>query len=274
MSTQNRQMRLLAAPFLVVLAILVVWPLASVVSDSFIAGGALSLANYRTILTDAFYLQSFLTTTIISLASTAAGLVLGFLVAVALRARSGGTRRTVMAFANIGANFAGVPLAMALIFLFGLNGMFTLLLKELGLINDFNVYSLTGLIIAYCYFQVALATLLITPALTAVGRDIEEAAALIGVGKLRFWLKIGLPTVARQLVAISILLFANAMGTFATTFALTGTSINIVTIRISELVSGDIFSDPNLANAIAICLLLALLAPITASQILAGEKRR
>ena len=274
MSTQNRQMRLLAAPFLVVLAILVVWPLASVVSDSFIAGGALSLANYRTILTDAFYLQSFLTTTIISLASTAAGLVLGFLVAVALRARSGGTRRTVMAFANIGANFAGVPLAMALIFLFGLNGMFTLLLKELGLINDFNVYSLTGLIIAYCYFQVALATLLITPALTAVGRDIEEAAALIGVGKLRFWLKIGLPTVARQLVAISILLFANAMGTFATTFALTGTSINVVTIRISELVSGDIFSDPNLANAIAICLLLALLAPITASQILAGEKRR
>lgn len=274
MSTQNRQMRLLTAPFLVVLAILVVWPLASVVSDSFIAGGALSLANYRTILTDAFYLQSFATTTIISLASTAAGLVLGFLVAVALRARSGGTRRTVMAFANIGANFAGVPLAMALIFLFGLNGMFTLLLKELGLIDDFNVYSLTGLIIAYCYFQVALATLLITPALTAVGQDIEEAAALIGVGKLRFWLKIGLPTVARQLVAIAILLFANAMGTFATTFALTGTSINVVTIRISELVSGDIFSDPNLANAIAICLLLALLAPITASQILAGEKRR
>ncbi|MGQ2916620.1 MAG: ABC transporter permease [Rhizobium oryzihabitans] len=274
MSTQNRQMRLLAAPFLVLLAILVVWPLASVVSDSFIAGGALSLANYRTILTDAFYLQSFLTTTIISLASTAAGLVLGFLVAVALRSRSGGTRRTVMAFANIGANFAGEPLAMALIFLFGLNGMFTLLLKELGLIDDFNVYSLTGLIIAYCYFQVALATLLITPALTAVGRDIEEAAALIGVGKLRFWLKIGLPTVARQLVAIAILLFANAMGTFATTFALTGTSINVVTIRISELVSGDIFSDPNLANAIAICLLLALLAPITASQILAGEKRR
>ena len=156
-----------------------------------------------------------------------------------------------MAFANIGANFAGVPLAMALIFLFGLNGMFTLLLKELGLIDDFNVYSFTGLIIAYCYFQVALATLLIMPALAAVGQDIEEAAALIGVGKLRFWLRVGLPTVARQLVAIAILLFANAMGTFATTFALTGTSINVVTIRISELVSGDIFSDPNLANAIA-----------------------
>lgn len=274
MSVQNHKMRLLAAPFLGVIAILVIWPLASVVKDSFFAAGALSLANYRAILTDAFYLQSFATTTVISLISTATGLVFGFLVAVALRARSGAARRTVMAFANIGANFAGVPLAMALIFLFGLNGMFTLLLKELGLIDDFNVYSFTGLIIAYCYFQVALATLLITPALAAVGQDIEEAAALIGVGKLRFWLRVGLPTVARQLVAIAILLFANAMGTFATTFALTGTSINVVTIRISELVSGDIFSDPNLANAIAICLLVVLLVPITASQILAGEKHR
>jgi|GEM_PF-2300374 len=158
MSVQNRKMRLLAAPFLGVIAILVIWPLASVISDSFFAAGALSLANYRTILTDAFYLQSFATTTVISLISTATGLVFGFLVAVALRARSSAARRTVMAFANIGANFAGVPLAMALIFLFGLNGMFTLLLKELGLIDDFNVYSFTGLIIAYCYFQVALAT--------------------------------------------------------------------------------------------------------------------
>lgn len=78
---------------------------------------------------------------------------------------------------------------------------------------------------------------------------------------------------ARQIVAIAILLFANAMGTFATTFALTGTSVNVVTVAISSLVSGDIFSDPNLANAISLLLLIVLLVPIIASQIIAGEKR-
>lgn len=266
-------MRLLALPFLIMLAVLIVWPLTSVVSDSFLAGGARSLDNYRTILTDPYYVQSFVNAVGISVVTTAIGMLLGFLTALCLRHRSGRLRRSAMAFANIGANFAGVPLAMAIIFLFGMNGAFTLILKELGLIEEFNIYSITGLIIAYSYFQVALATLLITPLLDVVGRDLEEAAMLMGSGPLRFWLKIGLPGVAWQLIAVAILLFANAMGTYATTTALTGTSVNVVTIRISELVSGDIFSDPNLANAIAMLLLAVLLVPIAASQIAARETR-
>lgn len=270
----NLSMRLLALPFLVMLAALIVWPLASVVRDSFIAGGTWSLGNYRTILSDGYYRQSFANALGISLVTTTIGMVLGFLVAVCLRGRSEGARRAAMAFANIGANFAGVPLAMAIIFLFGLNGMFTLMLKTSGLFREFNVYSVTGLIIAYSYFQVALATLLITPALNAISRDLEEAAMLMGTGPVRFWLKIGLPGVARQMLAIAILLFANAMGTYATTIALTGTSINLVTIRIDELVSGDIFSDPNLANAIAMLLFAVLLIPIVASQIAAREKQQ
>lgn len=266
-------MRLLALPFLIMLAVLIVWPLASVVHDSFVAGGIRSLDNYRAILSDGYYRQSFANALGISLVTTAIGMALGFLTAVCLRRRSGRLRRAAMAFANIGANFAGVPLAMAIIFLFGLNGAFTLILKGLGLLEEFNVYSVSGLIIAYSYFQVALATLLITPLLDAVGRDLEEAAMLMGSGPVRFWLRIGLPGVAWQLVAIAILLFANAMGTYATTIALTGTNINVVTIRISELVSGDIFSDPNLANAIAMLLLAVLLVPIVVSQVAARERR-
>ncbi|WP_174010660.1 hypothetical protein [Rhizobium rhizogenes] len=81
----------------------------------------------------------------------------------------------------------------------------------------------------------------------------------VGVGTARFWLRVGVPVVGRQMIAITTLLFANAMGTYATTLALTGTSVNVVvTIRISKLVSGDVFSDPNLANAIATALLLVL----------------
>ena len=94
----------------------------------------------------------------------------------------------------------------------------------------------------------------------------------MGTGPVRFWLRIGLPGAAHQLLAIAMLLFANAMGTYATTLALTGTSVNVVTVRIGELVSGDIFSDPHLANAIAILLFVVLLVPIVASQIFAQEK--
>lgn len=273
MNAHSLSMRLLALPFLIMLAVLVVWPLGSVVRDSFLSGTAWSLGNYQSILSDPYYRQSFVISLALSLVTTAIGMLLGFLTAVSLRRRSGRLRRSTMAFANIGANFAGVPLAMSIVFLFGMNGAFTLILKGLGLIGEFNVYSVTGLVIAYSYFQVALATLLITPLLDSVGRDLEEAAMLMGCGPQRFWLRIGIPGVARQLIAIAILLFANAMGTYATTTALTGTSVNVVTIRISELVSGDVFSDPNLANAIAMLLLAVLLVPIVGSQLAARERR-
>ncbi|MFC0216974.1 ABC transporter permease [Pseudochelatococcus lubricantis] len=267
------RMRLLALPLLVVFGVLVVWPLTSIVIDSFDAQGEISLANYRTVLESTYYRQSFVTSLWISVLTTGIGIALGILLAIALRARGGGVRRFALAFGSMGANFAGVPLAMAIIILFGMNGFFTILVGKLGLPGGFNVYSLAGLVIAYCYFQIALATLLLTPAFDAVPAEIEEAAALMGVSSARFWLRVGLPIVARQIVAIAILLFANAMGTFATTYALTGTSVNVVTIAISDLVSGDIFSDPNLANAIALVLLVVLLVPIVASQFLVRERR-
>jgi putative spermidine/putrescine transport system permease protein len=267
-------MKLFAVPFLLMLAGLVVWPLGTVLVDSFSKSGTWSLGNYTEILTSAYYGQSFGNSLLISAVTTAIGMVFGFLIALSLRYRKEGSRRIAMALANIGANLAGVPLAMALIFLLGLNGTLTLILKASGLIGAFNVYSVTGLIIAYCYFQIALAVLLIIPVLDAVETELEEAASLIGVGTTKFWLKVGIPVVGRQMIAVTTLLFANAMGTYATTLALTGTSVNVVTIRISELVSGDVFSDPNLANAIAMALLLVLVVPIIISQLLLKEKQR
>lgn len=264
-------MRFWAAPFLLMLVLLVVWPLSSIVKDSFYAGGVPSMANYWTIATDRYYLQSFGNAILLSTVSTIIGMTMGFLIAVALRQQSNTVATIVRAFANIGANLAGVPLAMALIFLFGLNGMFTLALKGLGLIDGFNVYTVTGLIIAYSYFQIMLAVLMISGALSAVTPDLEEAAKLLGVSRVRFWLRIGIPIVFWQMLAITILLLANAMGTFATVTALTGTSINLVSISIGELVSGDVFSDPNRANALAVLLFVVLLIPIIISQIAAAR---
>lgn len=63
-------------------------------------------------------------------------------------------RDFVMAFSNMTSNFAGVPLAFAFIILLGFNGALTLLLKQAGWIDDFNLYSKTGLIILYTYFQI------------------------------------------------------------------------------------------------------------------------
>ena len=74
-------------------------------------------------------------------------------------------------------NFSGVPLAFAFIIILGINGAVTLLLKSWGLIDGFNLYSGSGLILIYTYFQILLALLLLYPAFDALQDEWPQAAA-------------------------------------------------------------------------------------------------
>ena len=64
-----------------------------------------------------------------------------------------------------------------------------------------------------------------------------------------------------SLVEVGSLLFANAAAAYATPFALSGTSANVLAVRIAALVSGDIFSNPGLSSLLAL-LMFALLAVV------------
>ncbi len=264
----DRRMRLGAVPFMVTIAMALVVPMGFVVYGSFIAADEWSLANYEEIFGNVFYRGAFRTSIGLSALTAAIGLVLGLVVAAHLRRVSGALRRLVLTYSNIAANFVGVPLAFAFIIMFGFNGAFTLILKRYGLVNEINVYSFGGLILVYSYFQVSLAALLLYPALAAITTEIEEAARLMGVSRARFWRRVGLPIIRNPLIAVYCLLFANAMGTYATVYALVGGSANLVTVRIGELVGGDVFSDPNLANALSTLLVVVLLIPVVVGQIL------
>jgi putative spermidine/putrescine transport system permease protein len=193
-------------------------------------------------------------------------------IAASLRRAPEGLRRLILTYSNIAANFVGVPLAFAFIIMFGFNGAFTLILKRYGLVDEINIYSFGGLILVYSYFQVSLAALLIYPGLAGITFDLEEAARLMGVSRLRFWWRVGLPILRNSLIAVFCLLFANAMGTYATVYALVGGSANVVTVRIGELVGGDVFSDPNLANALSIVLVVTLLIPVVLGQVLSRRE--
>ena len=51
-------------------------------------------------------------------------------------------------------------------------------------------------------------------------------------------------------------------------FALVGGNANLVTVRIGELVIGDVFSDPNMADALAMVLVLTLVVPLICEQLI------
>lgn len=91
----------------------------------------------------------------ISLWSSVYGLLIALVGSYSLR-QLGQTRfhDFVMSFTNMTSNFAGVPLAFAFVILLGLNGCLTLLLRKYGLMESFNLYSKSGLIVLYTYFQI------------------------------------------------------------------------------------------------------------------------
>lgn len=254
-SSRGRYLALLwLLPFAVFFIIFQIAPLAWVAINSLQSESGWGLANFSKVFASKFYLQALQRSLEISFWSSLFGIVIATLGAYSLRRVDSKLRDFVSAFANMTSNFSGVPLAFAFIILLGFNGALTLLLKQMGLLGDFSIYSKTGLILVYTYFQIPLGVLLLYPAFDALREDWRESAALLGANHWQFWRHIGLPVLTPALLGTFVILLANALGAYATVYALTTGNFNVLPIRIAGLVAGDISLDPNLASALAMVL--------------------
>jgi len=241
-------------PFAVFFVIFQIAPLAWVAINSVQSEAGWGVANFSKVFSSKFYLQALQRSLEISFWSSLFGIVIATLGAYSLRQVDSRLRDFVSAFANMTSNFAGVPLAFAFIILLGFNGALTLLLKQIGLLEDFSIYSKSGLILVYTYFQIPLGVLLLYPAFDALREDWRESAALLGANHWQYWRHIGLPVLTPALLGTFVILLANALGAYATVYALTTGNFNVLPIRIAGLVAGDISLDPNLASALAMVL--------------------
>lgn len=256
---------LCVVPFFVVFAAFQLAPLVFVAINAFRVGDGWGLAHFQEITASAFYRQAMWRTLEIAIVSSLAGIVIAVLTCYSLTRLGGRWRRLLIAFTNMTSNFAGVPLAFAFIILLGANGALTLALQRIGLFEDFSLYSRSGLMIIYTWFQVPLGVLLLLPAFGALRAEWRESASLLGAGRHDYWRYIGLPVLWPSIAGTLTILLANAVGTYATVFALVGNNYNLMTIRIANLVAGDLFLQPELASALSL-LLVGLLATITLIQ--------
>lgn len=222
---------------------------------------------------DRFYLDAILRTLALSASSTVLGLVLGLGAAmhVATRPR---WEKPVAVLAGLGANFAGVPLALALTLLLGSQGVLTTLARHAGLLQGWDLASDAGLLLAFTLFQVPLAVVLLMAPVRMLDPALAEAAATLGASPGQFWRRVGLPLLAPSLVEAASLLFANAAAAYATPFALAGTASPVLAVRIGAAVSGDIFSQPELATALSIVMAALLLVVIVGGRWWSARLRR
>ena len=215
-------------------------------------------------------LRSFINTIRLSATTAAIGVVLGTLISHALvNTRNKYTHNSVMALADVATNFGGAPLAFAFIVTLGSTGVITLILKNLfniSLYPDFRIYSITGLTLAYLYFQIPLMILLIQPSILGLKSDWKEAASTLGESNWQYWKRIALPILAPSLIGGFLLLFAHSFGAYATAWTLTGPDINLVTIQIAALIRGEVQLEPGIADAMAIISLLIMMLCVAGYQ--------
>ncbi len=122
----------------------------------------------------------------------------------------------------------------------------------LPMLEKFNLYSWWGLSLVYMYFQIPLGILFLYPSMKETKKEWREMAQVLGASEFYYWKKIELPFLKPAIINTFIILFANGVGTYETVYALTGNNVNLLTIRISALVAGDVFANPNLGSALSV----------------------
>lgn len=252
-------------PFFVVFFFFMILPLFYIFVDAFWVelDEKWGFGNFTRILESKFYMQSITQSLQISFISSLLGLIIGLFASYSLYAlRITKFSKAILSFNTMISNFAGVPLAFAFIIVLGSNGVFNVLLKNMGIEPFFSVYESLGVNIVYVYFQIPLAILLLFPAFKSLDLTHKQASSLLGASVYSYSFKIALPILAPAIISVFVVLFANALGAYATIYALSAGNFNLIPIRIAALIAGDINLDPYLASALSI-FLVAIMAVVT-----------
>ena len=209
------------------------------------------------------YIDAYEASIKLSLVTAAIGGVAGLFIAYA--ALREGTPRWIRGvlttFSGVAANFGGIPLAFAFIATLGPLGVLTLFFKNQlhfdVTAHGFSLFSLTGIGLAYMYFQLPLMILVIAPAIDGLRKEWREASANLGGSQLQFWRYIGVPVLMPSMLGAIILLFGNAFAAYATAYGI-NSGANLVPILIGAYYSGNVLSNPHLAQALAFGMFVVL----------------
>jgi len=220
-----------------------------------------TFANVRTLF-DHPYIDAYKTSVEISLVTALLGGVLGLLIAYSA-VREGTPRwirSAITTFSGVAANFGGIPLAFAFIATIGPLGILTVFLRGRGFDpyqHSFSLPSKTGVEIVYMYFQLPLMILVIAPAIDGLRKEWREASANLGASQVQFWRYVGVPVLMPSILGAVILLFGNAFAAYATAYGI-NSGATLITIFIGAYYSGNVLSNPHLAQAMAFGMFVVL----------------
>jgi iron(III) transport system permease protein len=156
------------------------------------------------------------------------------------------------------------------------NGLFNLLLRELGLTGAaFNIYSMPGMILVEGLLDLPIAYLIIAPAMSAFDVSLEESSKVCGASNLRTLLKVTLPVLRPAILAAFILVIVRSLASFAVP-AVIGMPgrIYVLASHIYRIIASGFAADYGQAAAVGMSALSASIVLIVIYRRLTAESEK
>jgi putative spermidine/putrescine transport system permease protein len=209
---------LVAAP-LALLVLLVLLPTVSMVTSTFhvktAAGSHLGLDRYAAFFGDDYSVENLRYTVVWTLISAVTAVVLALGLALYLRFSGGKIATLIHALSLFPLFVPGIIISYALARFLGPNGLFQLLLEQVG-ITGYTTPYLTPIApyIAFVWENLPLPVLVISAGLSQVSDHSVEAARDLGAGALRILVEVVVPQIVRSLVIAFSLVFIFVIGSY------------------------------------------------------------
>lgn len=249
---ENRVLLISATVFPVIgLLLFFLFPLVLVAVKSLQTGDGYGIANYAQIFTTPGLLTATINSLVVSFATTAVCVILGFIIAFSLQRTTIFGKKYINAVLTLPLLAPSLVQALGLICLLGRNG---LVHKWTGL--NIDIYGFWGLLIANILYALPQAVLIIQAALRQSDARTYEAALVLGASRWRQFFDITLPNAKFGLLSAGFVVFTVTITDFGNA-AVIGGNFNVLATEIYSQVVGQM--NFNMGAVIGIILLLPTL---------------
>ena len=258
--SQGRRHFLMAAPLVILLLVLLIYPVGQLLLLSFYGDQGFTLAQYHRLFESSVYVNVLLITLKISLWTTFFAVVAGYPVAYLISSLSARRKTSLLFWVLLSFWTSFLVRTFAWVVLLGRNGVVNQLLQALGILDaPANLlYNFGSVLVGMVHALMPLAVLTMLSVMENIDRNLPRAASTLGARPgTAFW-KIYFPLSMPGVAAAAIMVFVTAIGFFITPALLGGRKETMITQIIIDQVQQTM--NWEFAGAVSVLLLVVVLA--------------
>jgi thiamine transport system permease protein len=221
----------------VLLAVMLYYPVASVLAGAVLVDGRPTLEPIRSIVTDSFYLRLFRFTAYQALLSTIASLALGLPGAYLLSRYEFPGRRTIRSLTLVPFVLPSIMVAVGFAAMFGTGGPLNRALAAFGLPPIELLFTLKIIVLAHAFYNAPLVVRVVAAAWETVDARTVETARSLGASPRRAFLDVVVPQLLPAALTSALLIFIFTFMSFPIVLALGGLQLATVEVWLYDRIT-------------------------------------